>query len=84
MLFLHSFPLTQCLSQWLSVTHATLRVDPIPSHFISSDASLPHPACLTINGRFLEPQAELLLAELNRSMPPRFERLNHSIAQLVC
>lgn len=33
--------------------------------------------------RFLEPEAELLLSDLNRSMPPRFKKLNRALAQLL-
>lgn len=33
--------------------------------------------------RFLDPEVGLLLAELNQRMPPRYEELNASIAQLV-
>ncbi|CAI5503012.1 unnamed protein product [Closterium sp. Naga37s-1] len=33
--------------------------------------------------KYLEPEAAMLLADLDRSMPPRFARLNHAIAQLV-
>eukprot|EP00475_Leptophrys_vorax_P041507 TRINITY_DN78265_c0_g1_i1.p1 TRINITY_DN78265_c0_g1~~TRINITY_DN78265_c0_g1_i1.p1 ORF type:complete len:206 (-),score=19.74 TRINITY_DN78265_c0_g1_i1:337-927(-) len=33
--------------------------------------------------RFLEPEPQLLLSDLNRSMPPRFAKLNAAIAQLL-
>ncbi|GJP40049.1 hypothetical protein CLOM_g24339 [Closterium sp. NIES-68] len=33
--------------------------------------------------KYLEPEAAMLLSDLDRSMPPRFARLNQAIAQLV-
>lgn len=36
------------------------------------------------NFRFLDPDARLLLGDLNQQMAPRFARLNQALAELVC